>query len=75
MFGGQTDMREQLHAPRLRAVGSRIRFTRIGASVTFCERGHVREQIEVLEHHADTLRASGRRGVPVVRSSLPPCSR
>jgi len=28
-------------------------FTRIGASITFPSAGHVREQVEALEYHAD----------------------
>ena len=60
------DALEQLHADCLRVCPRRSLRTRIGASVMFCERGQVREQVERLEDHPD-LAADGGDVADVVR--------
>ena len=58
VFGGETDTVEQLHRA-LACLGSRDAFHTYRRLRDVLERGHVREQIEVLEHHADTLAHPG----------------
>ena len=74
VLGGQADAVEQLHRA-LASLGRRDALHPDRCLDDVLQRGHVREQVELLEHHADPLPHAVRPGARAVRTACRLCSR